>query len=445
MALPHLNMAYSPRNFITFPTGGHWPASAHDAHEEQEQDDGWGEGATASGNLWGASAASDRHSGDDWGGSGGGGDDDWGATTGEGWDAPSGGGGWGQAPSGGGGWGQAPSAATESQWGQPPAAAAAGNGLGMYGMARGSSKRGGAHAQSPTTASAQAPASLHPTAAAQMMSPSGWGARPAPAPTGWGQPAAAWGQPAAPRTTAAKPAWANWANEVKMGGSTQPAVATTAYAYQAQPAAVGGGTRQVLSEHQRSQVLSSLLEDPNQQAKGYYQQSQHHRQQAAAHPTRTQQSLHPTQLEAQLIAEQQGIYRSIQDSNARAGTQHGYAQQHGRPQPVQYADSWTHWGNSGWGGDRASTIPEEEEEEYEDEEWEDDEDDGWGGEDMDTATVTVTTNAYDSPPTSIMPDPPRPRPLAVALMHMHLHLHRVHRLLGMPNTRSGRLRQCRAP
>ena len=153
--------------------------------------------------------------------------------------------------------------------------------------------------------------------------------------------------------------------------NTRPSPATS-HPYAPQSAAVGGGTRQALSEQQRSQILSSLLQDPNQQTKGSFPQSQpqRHRQQQAAPSSRPQQAFHPSQqhpsqqgvLDPQFLAEQQSILRSIQENNARGGGHH----QQSRPQPVQYADSWTNWGRDAWGGDRASTIPEEDEE-YEDE------------------------------------------------------------------------------
>ena len=365
MTLSHLDIGHSPRNFIPFPTGGqYWsaPAHQHDADEETEDDDGWGEGAAASGDMWGApTAVGDQHSAD--GGWGAPSSGDWGAPTGGGWGEP--------APATGG-------------WGQPPEPAS--NRLGVSGLSRGRKRGSVQHAQSPT-ASPQAPASLHPSAAAHM-SPSGWGAPPAAA--AWGEPTTGgWGQPPAPppapKPPAAKPAWANWANEAKMV-TTRPTPAPTSYPYPAQTPAVGGGTRQVLSDQQRSQILSSLLETPHQQTKDYFSQSQpqHHRQQSAARPSRAQQGYHPSQhdMNAQLLAEQQSILRSIQEQHARAAngrTHHGHAQQQSRPQPVQYADSWTHWGRDGWGGERASTIPEEDEDYDEDEEddWEE-EDDSWG-------------------------------------------------------------------
>ncbi|RPD81087.1 hypothetical protein L226DRAFT_129193 [Lentinus tigrinus ALCF2SS1-7] len=341
-------MDLSPRNFIPFPTGapGHWPAPAHSEDDYADDNDDWGEGAAESGELWGQpEPTSTAHEPADARG--------WGAPTGGGWGDP--------VPPTGGGWG-APAASGE--WGQPPTPAS--NGLGVYGMVRGNSKtqRGGAPAntQSPSRAQAPAPTSLHPSAAVPTMSPSrGWGA-PAPAAHAWGEPAHTWGQPAAPKPPAQKPAWANWANEVKMG------------------AAVGGGTRQALSEQQRSQILSSLLQDPNQQAKGYFPQSQPQprRQQQAPPSSRSQQAFHPSQqglLDPHFLAEQQSIMRSIQENNAREGGRH----QQSRPQPVQYADSWANWGRDTWGGERASTIPEEDEEYEDDDDWEDDADDGWGG------------------------------------------------------------------
>lgn len=364
MALSHLDMDRSPRNFIPFPTAGHWPAPEHDgdAHEHDDEDD-WGEGAAESADVWGGpSSESEQHSVRDWG-------------------APSGGG-WGDPPSGG-AWGEAPIA--PGAWGLPPEPAS--NGLGVYGMSKGNSKRGGVPvAQSPRT-TAQAPASLHPSAAVHMtpsaavhMAPSGWGA-PHAATTAWGDPTGGWGQPPVPRPPAAKPAWANWANEVKMV-NTKPAPVPNSYAYPADPVTVGGGTRQVLSNQQRSQLLSSLLAAPNQQTEGYFSQSQpqHHRQQSVPHPNHSQQGqyAHP---QVQFAAEQQSTLRRAQESHARSANGHsqpGHAQQQTRPAP-QYADSWTHWGRDGWGGERTSTIPEEDEEYDEDEdgEWEEDEDDEW--------------------------------------------------------------------
>ncbi|TFK91812.1 hypothetical protein K466DRAFT_286950 [Polyporus arcularius HHB13444] len=237
-----------------------------------------------------------------------------------GYGAPTGGG-WGDpVPPTGGGWGAPPAS---SEWGQPPTPA----GNGAYAMGRGNSRRGGAptNAHPPTRAQAPAHTSLHPSAqaAAHTMSPAqGWGA-PAPAAPEWGQPTQNWGQPAPPKPPAQKPAWANWANEAKMS------------------------------------------------------QPQRHRQQQAAPPSRSQQTFHPSQqghVDPHFLAEQQSIMRSIQETSGRGGGRH----QQSRPQPVQYADSWNNWGRDTWGGDRASTIPEEDEE-YEDDEWEDEGDDGWGG------------------------------------------------------------------
>lgn len=151
------------------------------------------------------------------------------------------------------------------------------------------------------------------------------------------------------------------------------------YDYATQAAASGGGTRQVLSEQQRSQILSSLLEAPQQQTKGYFPQSppqtsSHPKQQPAAHPTQSQTYMH-----AQFVAEQQGILRSIQEANMHSNGHalHNHPQQ--ARQGLQYADSWTNWGRDAYGGERASTIPEEDE--YEDDGWgdtEDEQEDDWG-------------------------------------------------------------------
>ena len=410
-------MDFSPRNFIPFPTGapGHWPASGHseDDHADDDDDD-WGNGAAESGQVWGqpiSAAHEPAHH------------DSWGVPPPGGWGEP-------VPPSTGGGWG-APVASGE--WGQPPAAA--NNGLGVYGMGRGNSRtqRGGAptnNPQSPSRAPAPAQTSLHPSAAVHNMSPSqSWGA-PAPAAHTWAEPAHNWGHPAPPKPPAPKPAWANWANEVKMV-NTRPSPATS-HPYAPQSAAVGGGTRQALSEQQRSQILSSLLQDPNQQTKGSFPQSQpqRHRQQQAAPSSRPQQAFHPSQqhpsqqgvLDPQFLAEQQSILRSIQENNARGGGHH----QQSRPQPVQYADSWTNWGRDAWGGDRASTIPEEDEE-YDDDEWEDEGDDGWGshgGYGGGTQRVRFSPNVdyARSPSTTasrIQPHAPAPAPGTSPPRQMH--------------------------
>ncbi|KAJ2955755.1 hypothetical protein NUW54_g14716 [Trametes sanguinea] len=155
--------------------------------------------------------------------------------------------------------------------------------------------------------------------------------------------------------------------------NTQPPPPTQAYAYTGQnPQAGGSGHRRDLSQQQRSQILSSLLQAPNQYTKDYLSQAQAQqthqpRQPSASHHGRPQQSLHPSQQwqDPQFLAEQQGIYRSIQESRT-----HAHAR--GQPQPVQQADSWGYMGGGGW-GERASTIPEEDE--YDDEE---EDDDGWG-------------------------------------------------------------------
>ena len=78
---------------------------------------------------------------------------------------------------------------------------------------------------------------------------------------------------------------------------------------------------------------------------------------------------------AQLIAQQEGILRSIQEGNARGGrAPRGHPQPPVQPPP----GAWQQWGREAWGTDRASTIPEEDEDYEEEGDWEDEGDDGWG-------------------------------------------------------------------
>ncbi|EIW61940.1 uncharacterized protein TRAVEDRAFT_163588 [Trametes versicolor FP-101664 SS1] len=209
---------------------------------------------------------------------------------------------------------------------------------GVRGTKKSALKRSGAHSHSqqqplPVPPPAQAPAhtSFHPSATAHMPqsrygahhAQQEWGA---PDVAGWGGQAS-WGPQAPPKPApgppAAKPAWANWANEAK-----------------------GMPMAQAQAAHQ-----------PRREQPG----SHHGRPQ--------QQSLHPSQQwqDPHFVAEQQSILRSIQEARSQSGSHHG------RPQPVQQADSWGYMtgGGGGW-GERASTIPEEDE--YDEEEDEDD----WG-------------------------------------------------------------------
>ncbi|KAI1786531.1 hypothetical protein LXA43DRAFT_54467 [Ganoderma leucocontextum] len=281
-------MDRASRNYVPFPTAG-WPGHPQAAIEEVEEDDGWGvDAAAASGTVWDPPA-------DDWGG----------------------------APVAPGDWGEP---AADDGWGQSPAVPANGGQEGDARASRGRSRsrQGGAQSNpQPTTqqgARAHAsPNSIHPSAHAHQMSPSGWG----PAVDAWGTepPRPSWAQPAAPKPPGQKPAWTKWASEAKLS-PPQP--------------------------------------------------SSYQRQQPAAHPGQSQAYLH-----AQLLAEQQSIMHSIQEANTHSnGHAHGSHSQQTRP-PPQYADSWANWGRDAWGGERASTIPEEDE--YEDDGWGDTEDeDGWG-------------------------------------------------------------------
>ncbi|KAI0660963.1 hypothetical protein C8Q70DRAFT_755607 [Cubamyces menziesii] len=297
---------------------------------------------------------------------------------------------WGAPP--GDNWGSSPAAADEV-WGaaESPVSATGGG----FGSKKGATKKGGAHSHSqqqsahPAPQPTQAPAhtSFHPSAAAHMAS-SHYGAQHASqtwgiatasewgAPGGWSAPAPPPKPPPAPQNSA-KPAWANWANEAKKlpTVNTQP-VRTTSYSYPNPNAAAGGGARPVLSDQQRSQILNSLLQAPDNQytkdfSQAQAQQSHHARPSGSQHQqARTQQPLHPSQQwqDPHFLAEQQSIWRSIQETQPQP--QHG--QNH--PQPIQHADSWGYMSGGGW-GERASTIPEEDE--YEDEEDEEEEDD-WG-------------------------------------------------------------------
>ncbi|KAI9063224.1 hypothetical protein FKP32DRAFT_1592688 [Trametes sanguinea] len=296
----------SSRNYIPFPTADNWGAPAHVGGHAGEAD------------AWGS----------DGGGGSAGADDAWGEPThhdgdnGE-WGAPSGGD-WGMPAPAGDAWG-----APSSPQGMDP---------GGYVTKKSSLKRSGARSRSrdsgppPPQPQPPAPAAFHPSAAAHMPishfsaqhPPQDWGA-----PSGghwgeqsWGAPAPAPPPPPKPPSAAppsGKPAWANWANEAR-----------------------GMPMAQAQQTHQP-------------------------RQPSASHHGRPQQSLHPSQQwqDPQFLAEQQGIYRSIQESRT-----HAHAR--GHPQPVQQADSWGYMGGGGW-GERASTIPEEDE--YDDEE---EGDDGWG-------------------------------------------------------------------
>ncbi|OSD04269.1 hypothetical protein PYCCODRAFT_139298 [Trametes coccinea BRFM310] len=285
-------------------------------------------------------------------------------------------------------------APADDAWGVP-SSPQGGMDAGGYVTKKSSLKRSGARSRSrdsgpppPPQPQPPAPAAFHPSAAAHMGSshfsahhpPQDWGA---PSGGQWGEPS--WGGPppapppppkppsAAPPS--AKPAWANWANEARGMPmvNTQLAPPTQAYAYPGQnPPPGGSSSTRDLSQQQRSEILSSLLQAPNQYTKDYFsqaqaQQSHQARQPSASHHDRPQQSLHPSQQwqDPQFLAEQQGIYRSIQESRT-----HAHAR--GHPQPVQQADSWGYMGGGGW-GERASTIPEEDE--YDDEE---EDDDGWG-------------------------------------------------------------------
>lgn len=354
-------MNRAPCNYIHFPTAG-WPRHPQATAEEIEDDGGWGgAGVAASGEVWDPPA------------------NDWGSVPANNWgSAPPND--WGSAPAAPGGWDEP---VADDSWGPSPAAHASGGQGGYPAGSRGRSRSRQGDAQSnpqPTTQHGMrapaSPSSLHPSARAHQMSPSSWGL----VVDAWGTepPRPPWAQSTAPQPSGHRPAWTKWASEAKLV-NTPPVHATpTTYDYAPQ-AAPGGGTRQVLSEQQRSQILSSLLEAPQQQAKDYSPQSPpqpngRSRQHAAAYPGQSQTYMH-----AQFVAEQQGILRSIQDANVHLnGHAHrGHSQQ---PRAVpQYADSWNNWGRDAYGGDRASTIPEEDEYQDEDDGWGDTEDeDGWG-------------------------------------------------------------------
>ncbi|KAL1946782.1 hypothetical protein VTO73DRAFT_14886 [Trametes versicolor] len=357
------------RNYIPFPTDEWGEPGSLAAHEDNG---GWGPGAGA-GSLRSEGTA----------------DQEWGEppVADGGWGAPSvPAGGWG-APTAG-DWGPAPAAAID-EWGAHGSPVSMNEGV--RGTKKSALKRSGAHSHSqqqplpvPPPAQAPAPTSFHPSATAHMPqsrygahhAQQEWGA---PDVAGWGGQAS-WGPQAPPKPApgppAAKPAWANWANEAKGMPmvNTQPAPAAS-YGYPTQSAAAGGGARPAVSDQQRSQILSSLLQAPNQYTKDYLSQAQAQaahqprREQLGSHHGRPQQqSLHPSQQwqDPHFVAEQQSILRSIQEARSQSGSHHG------RPQPVQQADSWGYMtgGGGGW-GERASTIPEEDEYDEEDE-------DDWG-------------------------------------------------------------------
>ncbi|KAH9899851.1 hypothetical protein C8Q73DRAFT_681273 [Cubamyces lactineus] len=328
----------------------------------------------------------------DWGGNGAGApvDDAWGDPGVVAHAAPAGE--WGAAS--GGNWDASPAAADEV-WGSADSPVSATGG--GFGTKKSAMKKGGAHSHSqpsahPAPQPAQAPAhtSFHPSAAAHMAS-SHYGAQHASqtwglatssewgAPGTWGAPAPPPKPPPPPAQSSAKPAWANWANEAKKlpTVNTQP-VPTPSYSYPNPNAAAGGGARPVLSDQQRSQILNSLLQAPNNQyTKDYFSQAQaqqnhHNARPSGSQQARPQQYIHPSQQwqDPHFLAEQQSILRSIQESQPQRGPSH--------PQPIQHADSWGYMSGGGW-GERASTIPEEDEYEDEEEEEEDDWGNGMGG------------------------------------------------------------------
>ncbi|CDO75605.1 hypothetical protein BN946_scf184858.g45 [Trametes cinnabarina] len=378
---------------------GDWGATPHGGG-----DDAWGSDLVASEpeGSWG------QHAGDNNGG---------------GWDAPSGGD-WGEPSPADGGWG----APGSPQRTNPE----------PYPMKKSSLKRSGARSHSrdsgppPPPQQPPAPAAFHPSAAAHMASshfsaphpPQDWGAH---AGGQWGEPSSHWGAPAPapppppPKPPSApppsgRPAWANWANEARGMPmvNTQPVSATTTHAYRGHNSMAGGSSRRDISPQQRSQIMSSLLQAPNQYTKDYFSQAQAQQshqagQPATSHHDRQQQSLHPSQQwqDPQFLAEQQGIYRSLQESRT-----HAHAR--GHPQPVQQADSWGYMGGGAW-GERASTISEEDEYEDEDNGWGDDVGgggggQGWGTGDANNGRVRFSPNiSYSSSPrhrTNSMPGHP---------------------------------------
>ncbi|KAI0771648.1 hypothetical protein BD413DRAFT_492913 [Trametes elegans] len=333
-----------PHNYIPFPSDN-WDEPGNVGADDA--DDAWG----------------DPGAGADWEDPGAGahtaGADDWGAPSGGDWGMPT---------------------AVDNNWGaHAPASPGSMNG-GYGGQPRKSSlKKSGAHShpqQSAHPPPAQAPAhtSFHPSAAAHMASshfgaqhaPQDWGA---PATAGW-EDSGGWGPPPPPPpkpSTTSKPAWANWANEARgiPTVNTQPATTSHPYRGQNTAAAPAGGGRPALSDQQRSQILSSLLQAPNQYTKDYLSQTMQQATRSAS-GSRPQQSFNPNQQwDAQVLAEQQGILRSLQESSGHGRSHHA---QQGHPQPVQQADSWGNYMGGGW-GERASTIPEEDEYEDEEDEW----------------------------------------------------------------------------
>ncbi|KAI0650709.1 hypothetical protein C8Q79DRAFT_1006946 [Trametes meyenii] len=383
-----MNHRYA-RNYIPFPTGD-WGQPGHVGVNDADQ--AWGDpGGDGDNDDWGDPADGARTAAvDDWG-----------------------------APSGGQDWGvPAPAADT---WGQP-ASPASMHGRGGYGNVTKKSslkRKGGAHghpqrsvSSTPPLAQAPAhPASFHPSAAAHMSSahwgapsaPQDWG--PPPAATAWGEPPG-WGAPSASKPPAPppappKPAWTNWVNEAKgLPMVNTPPAPTAAYSYPAQSTAMGG--RQAVSDRERSQILNSLLQAPNQYTKDYFSQAQAQRSHRSRHESaqpyqsRTMQTAHLNQQwqDPRLVAEQEAIISSLQEARSQGHSQNA---QYGHPQPVQQADSWGYMAGNGW-GERASTIPEEEEyEETDGDEWDEGSGAGWGAKQASSGRVRFSPNvAYAS-------------------------------------------------
>ncbi|OBZ77151.1 hypothetical protein A0H81_04072 [Grifola frondosa] len=380
-------MPRARRNHIPFPTGG-W---GNDQTAAGGGDDGWGPGAAEADTMWGAATRTSPTMDDgNWNGNGEGNQgwsnnpDDFGAGT-----------------SGSGG--------VKDGWGiQPEPAQAGGN------AKKSSSKKGNSHTFQPA-----APADA-------------WGtSHPSPNTGAWGRPAQSSRAPPAPPpapAAAPAPAWSNWAREAKMLPKvTIPTIETApTYPSLAPQGAAFSGDRPALSQQQRTQLLSSLLDD-RQQAEGFplqsqgaqsvdarwqqaalqqqLQQVQQAQQQAAARqaqaahaqrrqaqPANTQQQ--QAQAREQLARENAALYHSLQQRQAQAllqqqqaylmakqneNVQHKHhAQSHSRRhEPVQQADSWDDWGGnnygSGWNNQRASTIQEEDENEYYNEDDDEDE------------------------------------------------------------------------